>query len=308
MVAMTKKMVPLKNDIVLKKVLEDDGLLKSLLQNFLPIPKGSVVEEVQREETEKRPATVAEPLKKVFILDLKVTIRRMEEGRLMNPEIVTVEIQTTREIFFTSRLVAYGSRVYSEQLEKGEDYSKLCPVYCMAFCTTNLDVFKGRNQYYHPAGILTVDPPHQMVDDGLRFIFVELEKFAKSAKEVLDSHDGWCYLLRNSDKMEDWEFDVIKSKGDDMKQAVERLQKLSADGYTRAEIETLEKQHKIYVTEKNFAMEKGREEGMKEGIQKGKRGMALKMLADGERMDKICKYTNLTKEQVEALKKQSQGA
>ena len=294
---MSEKPLPLTNDLAFKKLLEDEESLKSLLQNFLPISKGSEVVEAIQDSGEKIPSTVAEPQGKVFILDLKVTIRRMEEGRLLEPEIVTVEIQTTHEKFFIRRLMAYTARVYSEQLDRGDNYKELRPVYCMAFCTVNLDVFRKRDKYYHPSGFLTFDPPHQVVDDCIQVVFIELEKFAKSAKELVDRKEAWCYLLRNSHEMEDWEFDLIKSKGEDMKQAVERLQKLSADGYTRAEIEAYEKQRKIHFTEKEVAREEAREERDRE--------IALNMLVEGIDIAIISKSTGLTPEQVKALKKQS---
>ena len=81
--SMEKKAIPLTSDLGFKKLFEDENLLKSMLQNFLPIPKGSVVEDVRWENTEKRPGSAAEPIKKTFILDLKVRIRRKEEGRLL---------------------------------------------------------------------------------------------------------------------------------------------------------------------------------------------------------------------------------
>ena len=212
---MSEKAIPLKNDLGFKKLLEDEILLKSLLQNFLPIPKGSEVVEAVRESGERIPSTVTEPQGKVFVLDLKVTIRRMEKGQLLEPEIVTVEMQTTHEKFFIRRLTAYTCRVYSEQLDRGDDYRELRPVYCMAFCTVNLDIFKKQDRYYHPTGFTALYPPHQVVDDRIQVIFIELDKFAKSAKELVDRQDAWCYLLRNSHDMEDWEFDLIKDKGED---------------------------------------------------------------------------------------------
>ena len=208
-----------------------------------------------------------------------------------------MEIQTYPEIFFTKRLVAYTSRVYSEQLDRSKKYGKLNSVYCMAFSTVNLDCFRGSKRHYHTAGILTFEAPHLVVDDSIQFIFVELGKFRKGAEELVDKQEAWCYLLKKSHEMGKSEFEAIKGKGDDMRQAVERLHKLSADGHTYAEIEAYEKQRKIQITEREAAWEKG--------IEKGKREIALQMLADGESIAKICKYTGLTGEQVEALKKQS---
>ena len=48
-------------------------------------------------------------------------------------------------------------------------------------------------------------------------------------------------------------------------------------------------------------MEKGMEKGREEGMEKSRQGIALQMLAEGENIPKICKYTGLTQKQVKAL-------
>ena len=48
-------------------------------------------------------------------------------------------------------------------------------------------------------------------------------------------------------------------------------------------------------------VQEGREEGKIIGLEEGRRKFALQMLADGENIAKICKYTGLTKEEVQAL-------
>ena len=130
---MGEKQLPLSNDLAFKMLLQDEESLKSLLQNFLPLPEGSLVVEAKREDKEETPVDVNEPVGRTFILDLKVTIRRKEGDTLQKPEMVNVEIQTSRDDYFTSRLVAYASRIYSGQLKRGEKFNELRPVYSLAF-------------------------------------------------------------------------------------------------------------------------------------------------------------------------------
>jgi predicted transposase/invertase (TIGR01784 family) len=47
--------------------------------------------------------------------------------------------------------------------------------------------------------------------------------------------------------------------------------------------------------------EKGKQEGLNEGKQESKREIAKKMLADGMDIDKIVRFTELSKEEVAAL-------
>lgn len=49
-------------------------------------------------------------------------------------------------------------------------------------------------------------------------------------------------------------------------------------------------------------IEKGIEQGIEQGIEKSKKDMAIEMLKDGEEIEKIIKYTKLSKEQIDKLK------
>ena len=49
------------------------------------------------------------------------------------------------------------------------------------------------------------------------------------------------------------------------------------------------------------ALEQGREEGLEQGREEGKQEIAKKMLHDNEPIDKITRYTSLTKEQILSL-------
>ena len=280
-----------------EKLLEDEESLKSLLQNFLPLPEGSVVEEAKREDKEENPDSITEPVGKTFILDLRVKIRRKEGDTLLGPEMVNVEIQTTRDNYFIDRLVAYTSRMYSGQLERGDGFHRLRPVYSLAFSTIKLDVCKGREGYYHTGCIRFDEHPRNIINQSTRYILVELGKFYGEVKNLIDKKASWCYLLKNSDKMEDWEFEIIKSKGEDMEHTVKRLQELSADGHTRAEVEAFEKQRLKHITENLTAREEGEEKKARE--------IALNMLAQSIDIAIISKSTGLTPEQIKTLKKQS---
>ena len=295
---MSEKQLPLSNDLAFKIILEDEKTRKSLLQHFLPLPEGSLVVEAVKEDTEEKPDSITEPVGRTFILDLKVKIRRKERGELLEAETVNVEIQTTKDKYFTDRLVAYASRIYSGQLKRGDDFDKLCPVYSLAFSTVNQGIRKGKSsQYYHTASIRFDDPPHESFNRSTRYILVELEKFSGGIKNLLDSKSAWCYLLKRSHMMEDWEFEIIKNKGEDMRHTVKKLHELSADDLTRAQVEAFEKQRLKHTTERLTAWEEGREEERKE--------IALKLLERGLDIVAISESTGLTEEQIKALRKQS---
>ena len=101
--------------------------------------------------------------------------------------------------------------------------------------------------------------------------------------------------------MEDWEFEIIKSKGKDMRHTVEKLHELSADNITRIQVEAFEKQRLKHTTERLTAREEGREEGREEE----RKEIALKLLERGLDVVAASESTGLTKEQIKALRKQS---
>ena len=114
---------------------------------------------------------------------------------------------------------------------------------------------------------------------------------------MVDKYEAWCCLLKKSHEMGRSEFEAIKGKGEDMIQAMERLQTLSEDPHTRVQVEAFEKQRQKHYTEKLTAERAGEEKKQKE--------IALQMLAKGLDAATICECTGLTGEQVKALKKQS---
>ncbi len=49
-------------------------------------------------------------------------------------------------------------------------------------------------------------------------------------------------------------------------------------------------------------LEKGLEKGLEEGLEKGLEKVAKQMLSDGENIEKIIRYTGLSREEIEKLK------
>ena len=176
-------------------------LLISLVENFVPLPKGSVIEDVSLLNTELLPDKVPDEYKS-FTLDLRVKLRRRIRGVLQNTEIVHVEVQTTSQKFFTDRILVYASRAYSGQIKKGEDFNQLLPVYSLVFTTANLKEFAGIKDYYHICNIRRTKPPEVIMSRGLCFVIVELGKFQSSLHELFDKKADWCYLLKNSGNMD----------------------------------------------------------------------------------------------------------
>ena len=316
---MNKKPYSLTDDTFFKIYFrEDTEILKSLLEAFLPLPAGSTIDKVELLNVEQLPARLEG---KVYILDLKVRIFRNDQT-----ETVNVEMQTTSEKNFTSRALAYASRIYSQQLGRGDSYKKLAPVYSLIFSTANLPEFKGSKKFYRSFRMRDDESPHQVYGDDLVLVIVELGKFPKSGlKELVDRREAWCYLLNGGSVAGDGEFRQIEKLGAEMGDAVKKLWNLTeeevleevleserkrewdrlareADAREEGLEEGLEKGHEEGMKK---GVEKGREEGIKRGVEKGREATALKMLRKGIDRETICECTGLSREQIEELAKKT---
>ena len=181
----------LTNDAAFKAYFKSNKqLLISLLTNFLPLPENSTIIEVQLLDSELSSLKVSADKKqsdKTFILDLLVRFKRRTLSGKQQIETVNVEMQTTSDPYFMNRTLAYSCRIYSQQIKKGNAYNKLLPVYSLSFTTKNLKEFKGIKDYYHVCNICRRGFPEVLMSGGLCFVVIELGKFDKSVKELVDS-------------------------------------------------------------------------------------------------------------------------
>jgi predicted transposase/invertase (TIGR01784 family) len=119
-----------------------------------------------------------------------------------------------------------------------------------------------------------------------------LKKFSKDAEELISIIDQWTYFIKNAENL-DVVPDTITDEG--LKDAFEQANK---HNWTAQELEDY---NKVFIREQD---ERGRLELAEDkGIKKGKIEMASLMKAEDEPIEKIIKYTGLTKEEVERLSK-----
>ena len=285
----------LTNDAAFKAYFKSNkNLLISLLTSFLPLPKNSTIVEVQLLDSELSSLNISLDEKKsdkTFVLDLLVRFKRKSLSSSQT-ETVNVEMQTTSEAYFTDRILAYLCRVYFEQLKEGSDYNKLFPVYLLAFTTKNLKEFKGIKDYYHVCNIRRIGSPEVLMSNGLCFVIVELNKFAKSVKNLYNTRESWCYLLKNSYNMGVLEYRSFEEKGGQMAKAVKSLWNLSEEEAEREYLFALEKQERDRRSAENSAYEKGRQE------------VILKLLKADMSVEKVSEITGLSKQEIRKLQEE----
>jgi predicted transposase/invertase (TIGR01784 family) len=259
------RFLDVKSDLVFKKIFgQHPDLVKSFLNNVLPLPKDIQIETITYLNPEQVPVI---PALKNTIVDVKCTD---QYGRVF-----IVEMQMQWSESFTKRLLFGGSKAYVQQMDKGEDYSKLCPVYGVGIIN---DIFEKKSEdWFHHYRHINVDKPDKSLD-GIELIFIELPKF--KPQNWIEKKLGalWLRFLKETDeKLIDIPEEFTKSP--ELAKAMELAQESS---YTKAELEAYDKYWDVISSNKTIATDnfnqgeqKGREEGRSEGEEIGeKRGRA----------------------------------
>ena len=154
-----------KADLTFKKVFgEHRDLVVSFLNALLPFdsPEEEIKEVLEYLDPELMPRN---PLKKYSVVDLRC---RDARGRQF-----VVEMQMMWTSAFKQRVLFNASKAYVSQLETGEEYELLQPVYSLNIVN---DVYCDSKSYYHDYRIVAIEETDEVID-GLRFIFIELPKF-----------------------------------------------------------------------------------------------------------------------------------
>ena len=128
---------------------------------------------------------------KLSIVDIKA---RDDQGRLYN-----LEMQMLATASLAQRLLYYWSKIYSQQLAAGDDYTRLRPT--ISICFVNGVLFSGSREYHTRFRLL--DEPCQLcLTDDLVVHVIELPKFTKTLAELRTPLDFWLYFFKNGAELD----------------------------------------------------------------------------------------------------------
>ena len=210
-------------------------------------------------------------------------------------EKIIVELQKAEQNFFGKRNTYYASFPIIEQGEKGDWDFNLKAVYCIGildFTFGNANFDTDKDEYEHT--IKLKNQNGKTFYEKLTFIYFEMPNFRKTEEELKTRLDKWLYFIKH---LED--FQVIPNIIADevFQQAFDKaeLAKLGS-----VEMEKYERSLKVF-RDLNGAFTTARDEGRIAGRKAGKTDLASFMKAENETIEKIIKYTGLTKEEIEKL-------
>ena len=281
----TKKLSP-KLDIIFQAIFGEVGsenITKDFLEKILK-------RKIEKISLDKNPILRRE-LKddKLGVLDIITELDGKEK--------CNIEMQLIDKNNIIERMLYYWSKMYTRQIKAGDDYNKLEKTIVILIADFNI---KGLEEveYHSTWKIIETNSAKKLIlTDKFELDIIELSKI-KGRENEKDQLLDWLIFLENPEservtrKMEE---------NENLKEAVEKLDRISKDEKMQRIIELREKairdEHAIYA--------KGVDDGIEEGKAKGAREkqieIAKSMLKENMDIEMIIKITGLTKQEIEKL-------
>lgn len=242
---------------------------------------------------------------KLSILDIKA---KSETGKRYN-----IEIQITDDADYDKRALYYWAKLYTEQLQEGEDYSQLYKaigIHILHFISI------PKVEKYHNVFHIKERETGLPYFTDLELHTIELKKFVENTNielsdlvaKVKTSLDMWVAFLTRHDLLNK-EYLPAPLDNPALKKALNVLDRMhfapeEREAYEdhlkwlRVEASTLKKYRQEGLAE---GLEKGRQEGLLDGIKQEKLAMALKLLNRHFSMGEIIDLTGISKDELQEL-------
>ena len=263
-----------------------EGFLSELLKDEITIEE--ILESESNQET---------PMDKFNRVDLKV--------KNSAQEIIIIEIQYDSELDYFQRILYASSKAITEHMAMGKGYQNVIKVISVNILYFNLGdgedyIYRGTTRFkgLHEQDELRLNrgqkelfskvAPHDIFPE---YYLIRVNKFNDIAK---DSLDEWIYFLKNEEIK-----DGFNAKG--LRQAKEALDVMKLSEKERIAYEKYleDKSYQASMYQSTYVT--GHLKGKKEGRYEEKMEMAILMKQEGESVEKIIKYTQLAREEIEML-------
>lgn len=281
-----------KADLTFKLVFgEHPDLVMSLLNSLLPLDPDGQITEVEYLAPEMVPEN---PGKKNSVVDVRCTDQK---GRQF-----IVEMQFYWNLFFQQRVLLNASKAIVKQLDRGEDYRLIQPVYCLSL-VNDVGFESDPDEFYHDYAIVNTEHPERRIE-GLHLVFVELPKF--KPKNIAEKKMAvlWLrFLTEINESIKDAPTELLENELTSKALGIVEKSAMSEGqlyAYEKFWLSVIDEQAYIY-----GGYLKGREKGRAEGRAESAQNMALdtarKMKEDGMTSELIAKYTGLPLDAVKTL-------
>lgn len=195
---------------------------------------------------------------KLSVLDIRA---RDELGRNYN-----VEMQLFGSHVHLQRILYYWAVLHGDQLREGDNYTKLRTTISIAI--VNSVLFPEVPDYHLDFQLRESGHPQLIFSSQLSIHLLELPKFQKSADQVSDPLDVWCYFLTHGNEL-DTACLPKTMQTPVVRQAMEVLDMLSKNDVERERYRARLKWERDQTAFIDEARAEGREEGAREGKKEG---------------------------------------
>lgn len=268
-------------DTTFKKVFgEHSDLLISFINAMLPLEGDEIVQEIEYLSPELMPPL---PDIKYSVVDVRCKDKRGHQ--------FLVEMQMVWTEDFKSRVLFNASKAYVTQLQKGEDYELLEPVYSLNIVNDTVESELPKDQFYHYYQMVHACDSNNIIK-GLHIAFIELPKFNPQTPVEKEMQRLWLRFLTEINEYTRKAPEELLSNPLTNK-AVELMEEWGMTDVERylyeRNIDSVRIENAIIRGTKRHAMEKGMKKGLEKGFEKGlekgraeaNKENAQKMLAAG---------------------------
>lgn len=246
------------NFIMLPKV---DICFKGLMNNP-KVRTGFIAALLQKDpktirETKLLPTILGQnyPEDKLGILDVRVEMEDKTQ--------IDMEMQVAYFDYWDARSIFYLSRMFTDQLKKGEPYEKLKK--CIHVSILDFSLFEDDQECYRTISFCD-RKTGQEYTDLMEIQILELRKITEELKREGDIIKWMRFLGGKSRK----EFEDMAQTNEYIEEACRELDRMSADERAKLEYEARERAIRDYNSQMNSALKRGMQKGIEKGIEKGR--------------------------------------
>lgn len=236
---------------------------------------------------------------KLSIVDIKA---RNSEGKRFN-----IEIQISDEADYDKRALYYWAKLYTEQLQVAEDYSKLSKaigIHILNFLSI------PESKKYHNVFHITEKENHGQYFKDLELHTIELKKFTDDSNEELPAIiskiksklDVWAAFLTRYDLFNLSNLPKELKDETSLKKAIKVLDVMNFNADEREAYEGHLKWLRVEANTLKKTREEGLEEGIEKGMEKGIEKVAINMLKQNIDIKLVAQVTGLSIDELNKIK------
>ena len=200
-----------------------------------------------------------------------------------------VELQKAKQNYFRERTIYYSTFPIREQAEKGEWNYNLKAVYCVGILDFTFDDYENEPEKSEVVHTIKLKNQNgKTFYEKLTYIYLEMPNFSQTEAQLSTRLDKWLYFIKH---LEDFQTIPSIFKDEVFIQAFEKAELAKLD---QAELDSYENSLKTYRDLKGV---------IETAFGEAKAKVAKLMRANGEPLEKIIKYTGLTKDEIDKLQR-----